>query len=322
MEMIKLIQNSHKEEIGKYYLSKASTFAFNNEFGKAYEFFKEGLDILTCDCQSGWLNPSSVENKKVFDDINIKHTPHIEYYFVKAYIMSYEADRKNQYLALEAIDKYLEVKNDEYGNYVRGKIFIALNEPQKAFECFEKASLNSTNQRLLYRLGRTKEQLLEQNGLEELYYSFVQNPFSACCARNLKKYMKERGDILVFNENEINPLLIAFNNDEAEWQFQKLYEKLHKSQIDYNFDLSGADNAETINYFIQVIKNNSNLFVESDNLSEFEYDEEDYSDYEDRDYRDYDRDTFDALTDGQYGDYDDWRESGRDFDSLRDGLGY
>ena len=35
--------------------------------------------------------------------------------------------------------------------------------------------------------------------------------------------------------------------------------------------------------------------------------------------RDADRDTFDALTDGQYGDYDDF---GGDMDSLRDAMGY
>lgn len=36
----------------------------------------------------------------------------------------------------------------------------------------------------------------------------------------------------------------------------------------------------------------------------------------------YDEQTFDALTDGQYGDYDDWKESGGDIDSLRDGIGH
>jgi hypothetical protein len=37
---------------------------------------------------------------------------------------------------------------------------------------------------------------------------------------------------------------------------------------------------------------------------------------------DYYRDTFDALTDGLYGDYDAWRENGGEFDSLMDGLGH
>jgi hypothetical protein len=56
--------------------------------------------------------------------------------------------------------------------------------------------------------------------------------------------------------------------------------------------------------------------------------QDDYPDYDDTDdydrpdYQDYERDSFDALTDGQYGSYDDWRENGGDFDSLKDGLGY
>lgn len=40
-------------------------------------------------------------------------------------------------------------------------------------------------------------------------------------------------------------------------------------------------------------------------------------DYKDNNYSG--RDTFDALTDGQYGDYDDW---GGDWDNLRDSMGY
>lgn len=56
------------------------------------------------------------------------------------------------------------------------------------------------------------------------------------------------------------------------------------------------------------------------------HDENETSDYEDnyqnnnyRDSNDSDRDTFDALTDGQYGDYDDW---GGGWDNLRDSMGY
>lgn len=52
------------------------------------------------------------------------------------------------------------------------------------------------------------------------------------------------------------------------------------------------------------------------------YEEDDnYCDYDDND-NDNERDTFDALTDGQYGDYDEWRRNGGDIDSLMDSLGY
>ncbi len=46
-----------------------------------------------------------------------------------------------------------------------------------------------------------------------------------------------------------------------------------------------------------------------------------YCGYDDDD-NDYERDTFYALTDGMYGDYDEWRENGGSIDSLMDCLGY
>ena len=43
--------------------------------------------------------------------------------------------------------------------------------------------------------------------------------------------------------------------------------------------------------------------------------------YNDED-NDNERDTFYALTDGMYGDYDEWKENGGDMDILMDSLGY
>lgn len=58
---------------------------------------------------------------------------------------------------------------------------------------------------------------------------------------------------------------------------------------------------------------------------EDELDAQDYFQYDEPDYdcsADWEQDTFDALTDGQYGSYDDFRENGGDWDSMMDGLGY
>ena len=246
MKVNKLIERSHKESIGKHYLSKAVSFAMKKEFGKSYEFFKEGLDILTCDCiRGGWLKAYSDSEKILFDDINVSHTPHFEYYFVKAYMMSYEEDKKNLFLALDAIDRYLETNEDEYGYYVKGKILVGLDDPREAFECFMSASMFGVdNQRLLYRIGRTKEQL-EENGLEELYYSFKKNPLSACCTRVLKKSIKDRGNTLSLIEGETNVLLVAFNSDEDEWEFQRLFEELLDSQLENEDDSPFANEDNT-----------------------------------------------------------------------------
>ncbi len=53
-----------------------------------------------------------------------------------------------------------------------------------------------------------------------------------------------------------------------------------------------------------------------------EYEQEHDEPYYERDDRDHARDTFDALTDGQYGDYEDFKENGGDMDRLMDGLGF
>ena len=70
----------------------------------------------------------------------------------------------------------------------------------------------------------------------------------------------------------------------------------------------------------------SNRFSEDDDRvyanDDEMYDDYDYDYREDYDDNDYERDTFDALTDGQYGDYDEWRENGGDIGSLMDALGY
>ena len=52
------------------------------------------------------------------------------------------------------------------------------------------------------------------------------------------------------------------------------------------------------------------------------YDEDYYDDYDGYSQDDYERDTFYALTDGMYGDYEDFKSRGDDIDSLMDALGY
>lgn len=59
---------------------------------------------------------------------------------------------------------------------------------------------------------------------------------------------------------------------------------------------------------------------ESDEEVDFEQDFE-QDDIEDSNYN-LERDNFNALTDGMYGEFDDWQDNGGDFDSLYDGIGY
>ena len=66
----------------------------------------------------------------------------------------------------------------------------------------------------------------------------------------------------------------------------------------------------------EIIEDKSDNHKEDSDLNIYD---DSYDYYDEPDYK---RDTFDALTDGLYGDYDEWEEGGGDMDSLRDALGY
>lgn len=330
MNKQELISRDNKEALGKYYLKKGVDFAFEKSFGKSYEFFKEGLDILTCDCGS-WRKRFEESDKSILEDLVIETNERLEYYFVKAYLLCFEENKKNLYLGLDAIEKYLNERNDEYGLYVKGEILLRLEQPSDAVNSFSEAlEIGGANSRLLYRIGRTNEQHLDTYGLEQLYQSFDINPSSACCVRVLKKYMKEREIEFPIDSSNDNPLIKSLCDSEDEWNFDRLYEKyLSKEFLDNDLPFPCEETLPVIIELINFIRSNSKLFVLEEEYNE-EFDHYDYNDsydyYDEPDYkydaRDYARDTFDALTDGQYGFYDDWREAGGDIDSLRDGLGY
>lgn len=323
MNKQELISRDNKEAIGKYYLKKGVDFAFEKSFGKSYEFFKEGLDILTCDCGS-WRKRFEESDKSILEDLVIETNERLEYYFVKAYLLCFEENKKNLYLGLDAIEKYLNERNDEYGLYVKGEILLRLEQPSDAVNSFSEAlEIGGANSRLLYRIGGTNEQHLETYGLEQLYQSFDINPSSACCVRVLKKYMKEREIEFPIDSSNDNPLIKSLCDSEDEWNFDRLYEKyLSKEFLDNDLPFPQEETLPVIIELINFIRSNSELFVLEEEYNE-EFDHYDYNDsYDYYDEPDYERDTFDALTDGQYGDYDDWREAGGDIDSLRDGLGY
>jgi hypothetical protein len=264
-----LIDNSNREELGKVYLRKASQFAIAKSFGKSYEFFKEGLDIVSCDClrsDKGWLSDYLKSDKRLFKEINIQHVPSYEYLFVKAFMLSYEEGEMELYLALDAIDNYLEFIQDEYGHYLRGRIMIGLNKPEDALKSFYFARRFSDSARLQYRIGRTKEQFLSSNGLGELFNSFMLNPSSICCCRLLKKYSKSRGITLKFDKGIQNPLVASFLSDEPEWKFQVYFEDLVSlSSFPPGTFSEMSPQKQVVRQFISILENSRHLFINEPN---------------------------------------------------------
>lgn len=80
----------------------------------------------------------------------------------------------------------------------------------------------------------------------------------------------------------------------------------------FQYDLSEDELKEEFGFFLdESIEPIEDREIYLENLEDYE-----------PSYDDYERDTFNALTDGQYGDYEDWKDNGGDMDTLRDSLGH
>ena len=293
----KLIHTFGKERLGKYFLNKGAEFVAEKSYGKAYEFLKEGLDLVTCDClrnNSSWFESYTKLDNRHLPDINFNHNQVHEYYFVKSYILSFRKQKSDLYIGLDLIDKYLNIIEDEYGFYVKGLIHNSIGEHQEALNSFRQGLHYAKNSRLLYRIGRTKEQFLNQDGLEDLYNSFAINPSSGCCCRILKKYFKERGLSLILKNIENNSLTLRFNENNGEMDFQNEFDKHVDNEIDEIEDICDGEYLHNkLSKFVSDIRINSKLFLtkaESHSGNSNEYHNDYGSSYD------------------EYGGYNDWSD--------------
>lgn len=91
-----------------------------------------------------------------------------------------------------------------------------------------------------------------------------------------------------------------------------------------NEDIFDFENQNSLNEDDSGDSDNYDGYDDDDNgdLDDYDgYDEDDNEDSVDYNDNDWEKDTFDALTDGQYGSYEDFNENGGDMGYLRDILG-
>ena len=240
MDLDKLIELGHYDRVARSYFSKGISLAINYQFEQSYEMFVQGLDFVSCDCgKDGWM--AKYPGIELFHEYEADVTSlTIEYHFVKAYLTSFETNPKYLRQATGSISKYLEVKNDDYGNYVEGKINLNLKNPIKAMNCFKKAGQFASNARLLYIMGTTRARYFNKDGIELLFDSFQINPKSVCCARNINYFMKNCGvELTEFFDNDYEQddnyqISGIFATNKSVWEFDEFYHKSINAELEKN----------------------------------------------------------------------------------------
>lgn len=275
MELQELILNGNPEKVGKHLFSEGIKAALKKNFKVSTEFFKKGLDILTCDCPIGnWLQPVSDHLDEVFNEISIEQADIRDYYFTKAFILRYYGqaepytDTKKHtkpqyiYMALDSAEKYLSIEKDEYGLYLKGWILSWLKEYSKSLEYYSEARKISKTSRILYKIGRTKETHLKTLSLQELYEALLLNPSSACCARVLKEHSFKRNVKLEIKDSDdkkmTSELIDDFNEKKEWWKFYETYLKAYCE--DFGYSKTHTRPHANFRNFLQVLSSNEARF--------------------------------------------------------------
>lgn len=177
------------EKAGKYFFKKALTSLKANKFNDAYENLIAGYNYITCDCTSGnWFNKEEVED--IFSSANNFDCSAFKLDFLKAFIFHYT---EKFGAALNSINSFIDLQpSNEIGFYFKGKILLGLDKHSEAVESFGKALELKLTNKTLYRIGRTKEQFLNEFGLNEMYEAIVINPSSGCAHWHFADYAMKR----------------------------------------------------------------------------------------------------------------------------------
>lgn len=288
-KVFKYQKNNDNERIGDLYFKNAITNIENGNFKSAYSELLAGFENVSCDCALTTLIESRYEQITLSLKSNPINCSLSELDFIRAVIYyfhdsgNFGQEQKGIYKrALPLIDSYLDdYPSSEIGHYLKGRVLSGLENFEEAISEFEFALSIKGTPRVHYRIGRIKEQKLQQFGIDNLYKSILQNPSSLCSLRWFKDCCDSRGIKLQTNTHK---LLANFFNNKNTDEFRKTV-----NQLLLNGSVSLTEN-RTLNVstafddFLSSLKADENLFgvVELGEDEEgYEPDYDDYDDYDD-----------------------------------------
>lgn len=241
----------NKEEKGKDLLRQSFDFMLQNKFEIGYEYLKDSIRHTTCYCfLEIWIR----KNNHMIEIFKNQSTNNHEYLFCKSFVLSQNIDTLEE--SLDSIKKYLEIINDEFGNYLISQILFKQNKNNESLKYLELSNDQLELSCVKYSLGK----LNKEKRIEMFYSSFMINPFSLCCLEDFHRVYKESDLKLaspIFPEK--NSLIDIFCRENVSQEFKLKYKLVLKSiyKKDGLFNIKSIKN---LNNFILFLKENLQFF--------------------------------------------------------------
>lgn len=294
-------KNNDYERIGDLYFSKAVTNIENGNFKSAFNELIIGFENVSCDCSfKGIIYTKRNDIVKSLNN-NFINCTLSELDFIRAVFYFYvsEVDEKDYSKSLNFINSFLEHNlSSEVGHYLKGMILYRIEKIDEALSELEAALEIKNTSRVHYRIGRIKEEKLEQFGIDHLYQSIIINPSSLCSNRWFKDISDKR-EIKLTTANKL--LANKFNNSDTDEYLKTINQLLRQGSVELTNNSTLLASVAFAD-FINVLRADEKHFgINSSNNDDDNDDDDGYDDYDDDGPDDYDDGP------GAYG-YDSWDE--------------
>jgi len=269
------------ERIGDYYLTEAIKNLKAGDFKETFNNLMIGFDYVTCDCELSRLVKDNIEEIKIsLKQSSINCSPQ-ELDFIRCIYFYFSDDYSK---ALRFIESFLDDNDEsEIGHYLKGRIYTGLEQMDNAYSEFERALTIKETARVLYRIGRYKEQKSEDYGINQLLQSVILNMSSLCSNRWLKDTADKREIKLETNTNKL--LANCFNNKTTDDYLTTLNSLLKNGKVELNNN-STLSSTKAFEDFLTTLNSDSHLFGISDTNNADDSDDEFHDDSDDFDYND------------------------------------
>lgn len=328
-QMFVLHNYCNQEGIGEMYLTKAISDILSANFKSAYSNLISGFENVSCDCiLNRLINKNCSQIAKSLNE-SILNCSVSEFYFLSSVLFcfrtsNFEAEVNGDFMSksLSAINSFLEYNcESEIGHILRGKILIDLNRHDEALDVFYNHLKTCNSPMLNYQRGKLEESL-NRNGLKYFYLSVLENPSSLCAQRRFKETCLKYNVTLLTN---CNIGLTKSFNDKNKNAFLEILDLFLCWGYFYNKDYSIFHITDAFESFLSGLVADRKLFY-INSIDEYQsgdryctIEEDEHS--AEHNYYEQDRlerDSWDARTDGQYGDWNDTRVDFNDYMSSLD----
>ena len=281
-------KNLDQEGVGDLYFKKAITNICNGNFKSGYNELLVGFENVSCDCELTILIESNQEQITESLKTNSINCSIAELDFIRAVIYyfpdsgNFGQEQQGVYKkALPFIESYLEeYPNSEVGHYLKGRVLSGLENYEEAISELEIALTIKDTSRAHYRIGRIKEQKLEEFGVDNLFKSILLNPSSLCVLTWFKNCSDTRGIKLQTNTHKL--LANNFNNNDTDAFRKSVNGLLLKGRVELTENRILTISIAFEN-FLGSLKEDESLFgvgQSNDNVDNYEQEYNNYDDYD------------------------------------------